>query len=189
MDMKEKLQSMLKPKRYRHSLGVAESAVELAKRHGVDENKAYTAGLLHDAAKNLSDDEMIGACRDYGIEPNAVELNTPSLLHGAVAAELIKVEFGVFDQEISEAIRVHTVGKADMSDLDKIIYIADMIEPSRSFDGVERLRKLAPVDLDRAMAESLRQTLEYNLRKGTPIHPASVDAWNSLLLGNPKLLK
>ena len=180
--MKEKLQKLLKPKRYRHSLGVAETAVVLAKKHGADEEKAYTAGLLHDMAKNISKEDSLNLCRKLGIKTNEIERQNPSLLHAPLGAELIKREFGIYDMEISSAIACHTVGKANMTLLDKIIYIADMIEPSRDFPGVEKLRKLSFSDIDKAMLECLRFTLEYNIKKGSLIHPASIDAWNSLII-------
>ncbi len=180
--MKDKLKEMLKPKRYRHSLGVAESAVMLAKRHGCDEEKAYIAGLLHDAAKNISKEDSLRLCYEYGIKLNEVERRNPSLLHAPLGVEVVKREFGINDIEILSAIKCHTVGKAGMSLLDKIIYVADMIEPSRDYPGVDHLRKTAMDDIDEATLEGLKSSIEVNLKKGALIHPDSIAAWNDILI-------
>ncbi len=187
--MRDKLEKMLKPKRYRHSLNVSAVAVKMADIFGVDTKKAEIAGLLHDCAKNLDKEESIELCRVYGVLLDSIEVANPSLIHAPLGAVLIRYEFGVGDSDIENAIRYHTVGRAGMSELEKIIYIADMIEPSRSFDGIEKLRKTAYEDLNRAMFEGLRFSLEFNIKRGVKIHGNSIEAWNDLLMKYPRLSK
>ncbi len=181
--IKDKLQAALKPERYRHSLGVCSEAVKLAKRYGADENKAYTAGLLHDCAKGMSIDEQINECHKRGVELDNIMLKCPAVIHAPLGAAVAADEYGINDSEILEAIRYHTTAKADMTTLDKIIYLADMIEPSRSFDGVELLRKTAYEDLDTAVLEAIRQSIFFNLKKNAVIHPKTLEAWNDLVKG------
>lgn len=178
---KKKLGESLKPERYVHSLGVCAEAVKLAERYGADRDKAYIAGLLHDCAKGYGKRRQRELCEEYGIELDEITLRCPAVIHAPLGAEIAKREYGIEDEEILKAIRVHTVGGAGMSKLDKIIYTADMIEPSRSFEGVEELRRIAYEDLDRAVAAAVAQSIEFNLKKPSVIHPDTLAAWNDLL--------
>ena len=131
------LRLKLSEKRYTHSLGVADEAKKLAERYNADVNKAYIAGLVHDVAKEVKPDEARELLRDkFGIYLDSVTYNVPKLLHAHLGACFAQTEFGIYDAEILDAIKYHTTAKADMSILTKIIYIADYIEPNRSFDGV-----------------------------------------------------
>lgn len=167
----EHLKSVLKPERYEHSLGVAAMAVAMAGIYGVNQYKAYIAGLLHDCAKNLSSEQVEIKCRDLEPEIDEFERKAPSLIHAKLGAEFVKVEFGISDNEICEAIKWHTIGKPEMSTLEKIIFVADMIEKNRSYPGVERLRKIAYMNLDEAVFECVSTVIEFNKKKGKPIHP------------------
>lgn len=180
--MKEKLRKVLKESRYLHSLGVSETAVKMAKLYGVDEEKAYLAGLLHDCAKCFDSETQTAMCKQYGIELDEITLACPAVIHAPLGAAVAKAEYGIEDEEILSAIRLHTTGGAKMTRLDKIIYIADMVEPTRAYNGVDELREIAFKDLDEAMFKALQSTLRFNIQKGTAIHPDTLSAWNSLLL-------
>ncbi|MDO5397276.1 MAG: bis(5'-nucleosyl)-tetraphosphatase (symmetrical) YqeK [bacterium] len=181
-EMKEKLKSVLKPKRYIHSLGVCDTAVKLAKQFGVDKEKAYLAGLLHDCAKCFEHEKQLELCKEYGIELSGITLECPAVIHAPLGAAVARAEYGIDDEEILQSIALHTTGGCNMTKLDKIIYIADMIEPSRDYKGVDGLRKEAGKDLDSAMLTALQSTLKFNIKKGSIIHPDTIDAWNDLLI-------
>lgn len=181
-DIKTKLKSSLTGHRYQHSLGVADVAVELARRYGGDENKAYGAGLLHDCAKGLGNDQLLQTALAFGIVRDDTERVCPDLLHGPVGAMLAWKEYGVDDPEILTAIALHTLGAEGMGLLAKIIYVADYIEPNRRFPGVDDLRVLAQQNLDQAVFRAMDHTIAYVLHQGLPLHPQTVRARNSLLL-------
>ena len=179
--IKSKLQKMLKPKRYEHSLGVCAEAVKMAELYGADVDKAYAAGLLHDCAKGFTADEQIRLCNEYGVRLDKITLACPAVIHAPIGAETARREFGVVDEEILGAIRYHTVARAGMTTLEKIIYIADMTEPLRDFDGVDKIRTLAYKNLDGALLEALNQSIGFNLEKNTVIHPDTLNARNDIL--------
>ena len=182
-EMKEKLQGRLKPSRFAHSIGVAETSVILARRFNVDVKKAEIAGLLHDCARQYPDEQMLEEANKRNISYGPVEKNMPLLLHGYIGAQLIGEEYGVHDREIAQSIYRHTVGGASMTDLDKIIYFADMIEPGRSYPGVDELRALArSASLDEMVFAGLTQSIKFVINKGHLIHPDTVIARNELLI-------
>ena len=182
-EMKEKLKSRLKPTRYEHSVGVADTAVVLAERFGVNVEKARIAGLLHDCARQFPNEQLPTEAEKRHITYGMVEKNMPLLLHGYVGARLIEEEYGIADGEISQAIYRHTVGGADMTDLDKIIYFADMIEPGRRYPGVDELRSLAKTaTLDEMVLAGLTRSIKFVLEKGHLIHPDTVIARNEILI-------
>ena len=161
--IKRDLQQKLKPSRYEHTLGVADTAAKLAAQYGQNPEKAYLTGLLHDCAKYLSDDEMISAALDLNLTLEPVEYRAVQLIHAKVGAEYARIRYKVEDEDILNAIRYHTTGHPGMTALEKIIYIADTIEPSRSFNSelLEKLRKLAFEDLDLALFEILDSTMKH----------------------------
>lgn len=180
---KSLLAERLKPSRFRHSLGVAETAVFLAKRFGVDVEKAQLAGLLHDCAREYRDDEMIAEAKKRGISYSEIEETMPLLLHAYIGAGRISELYEVDDPEIAQAIYRHTVGGSQMTPLDKIIYFADMIEPARDYPEVELLRQLSrEASLDGMLLEGLTQSIIFVARKNHLIHPDTVTARNELLL-------
>lgn len=181
-EIKEKLKVVLKPKRYDHSIGVCDTALKLAKRFCVDKEKAYIAGLLHDCAKCFETEKQIELCREYGVELSEITLKVPAVIHAPLGAAVARAEYGIEDEEILQAIAFHTTGGCNMTKLDKIIYIADMIEPSRDYKGVDSLRKEAGKDLDSAMLMALQSTLKFNIKKGSIVHPDTIEAWNDLLI-------
>ena len=182
-EMRRLLQSRLKKSRFAHSIGVADTAVNLAKRFGVNIEKAYIAGLLHDCAREFENDQLPGEAIKRGIEIGEVEESMPLLLHSYIGAVMIKEVYDVDDSEISQAIWRHTVGGRNMTDLDKIIYFADMIEPHRDYPGVNHLRELAKTaELDDMMLEGLSESIIFVVQKGSLIHPNTVITRNEILL-------
>lgn len=181
--MKSYLEERLSDKRYKHSLGVADEAVRLAKRYGADEEKAYIAGLVHDCAKEVNPETAIELLENkYGEKVEAVARCAPKLLHGPLGAHMAKSGFEICDTEILDAVRYHTTAKADMHILTKIIYIADYIEPNRSFDGVDELRKAAYEDIDKSIITGIDYTLAELLEAERVFHPDTVYARNYLIL-------
>ena len=182
-EMKAELQKRLKPGRFRHSLGVADTAAFLARRFGVDEEKARLAGLLHDCAREFPNDALIEEAARRGIEVEPLERSMPLLLHAYIGAERVKEIYGVEDAEICQAIYRHTVGGGNMTPLDKIIWYADMIEPNRDYPEVEHLRRLArEASLDEMVLVGLSESIVFVVRKGHLVHPATVQARNEILL-------
>ncbi len=174
--MKRRLRRALNQKRYRHSIGVEKEAVKLARIYGADIRKARIAGLLHDCAKGFKDAGAIEAAKEYALKPDDYQMQAPKLLHAPLGAKVAALEYGVNDPEILSAIQFHTTGKENMTLLEKIIYIADMVEAGRDFPGVEALREMAETDLDSALTASIRQCVEHVKSKGSVLHPDSLKA-------------
>ena len=182
-EMRRILQSRLKKSRFAHSIGVANTAVKLAKRFNVDENKAYIAGLLHDCAREFENEELPAEAIKRGIEIGEVEKVMPLLLHSYIGAKMVQEIYEVDDPEIQQAIWRHTVGGRNMTQLDKIIYFADMIEPNRDYPGVEHLRELAETaTLDEMLLEGLSESIIFIVQKHSLIHPETVNSRNEILL-------
>ena len=165
--------SMLDPRRIPHVLGTEEMAAALALRWGADEESARRAALLHDCTKKFDKELQLALCRQYGIEPDAAERREGKLLHAITGAAVAYADFGV-SGEVRDAIRWHTTGKADMTLLEKIIYLADYIEPTRDFCDLTELRRLAFEDLDGALLLGFTMAVEDLAKKGMPVHPNSV---------------
>ena len=182
-EMRALLEKSLKTSRYQHSLGVAETAVFLARRFGVDEEQAQVAGLLHDCAREFRNEDLIAEAEKRLIMVGNIERQMPLLLHAYVGSRLVTEKYGVSDHAIEQAIWRHTVGGAKMTKLDKIIWFADMIEPNRDYPGVEELRSLAKnAALDDMVLAGLTQSITFVLQKGGLIHPDTVIARNEILL-------
>lgn len=179
--MADALPKWVPEERLAHVWGVHATALTLAERFGVDPEQAAVAALLHDIAKAWSGADLLRAAADFGILVDIVEQQQPGLLHGPVGAELARREFGVTDESVLQAIRLHTTGDRDMTALDQVIFLADLIEPGRSFDGVDEVRRLAASDLPGAVLEALRLNLTYIMRQGWLIHVRSVAAYNWLV--------
>ena len=160
--IRKAMEKNLDSKRYEHTLGVAYTAASLAMRYDVDVNMAIVAGLLHDCAKCLSDEKKISICEKNDINITEVERKNPSLLHAKVGSFLAMDTYHITDIDIVNAILNHTTGRPGMSLLERIIFIADYIEPSRKqAPNLNVLRKLAFLDLDKALMKILEDTLEY----------------------------
>lgn len=178
-----RLAECLAPEDWQHSLRTAATAVELATRFGSDMCKARTAGLLHDYARCVRRAELPAVADRLGITVDEIELQSPYLLHAEVGARLAAEELGIDDEEILAAVASHTIGRPGMSDLEKIIYLADMIEPARAFEGVDEVREAATRDLDEAFRLGYQLSLEHLVTVGKPIHPRTVAVWNWLCAG------
>lgn len=167
--------SMIRAKRIAHIRGTEEEAVRLARRWGADEEKARRAGILHDITKYLEMDEQLQLCRKYGIVLDDLEQRAVKLLHSKTGACVARDVYGVSD-DIYSAIFWHTTGKADMTLLEKILYIADYMEPNRDFPGVDKLRKLAYEDLDLAVLEGCEMSIQEMADRGLPVHRNTLQA-------------
>ena len=184
-EIKLYLKANLEEKRYIHISGVADTAKKLAKLNGVSEEKAEIAGLAHDVAKNLSKVKMKEIINEHNIVLSEVEENNANLWHSIIGPIEAKDKLGIEDEEILDAIRWHTTGKEHMSILMKIIYIADMIEPSRNFEGVEDIRKVTFEDLDMGVYYGLTRSIEFLLTKNLLIDENTMRARNCFLF-DPK---
>jgi len=172
----------LRPARFRHSREVSRTAVRLAERWDVDVEKARIAGILHDCARNLKGEELLACAKTNGLSLNEIEILQPALIHAPLGAILAEQRFGISDPQILQAIRRHTLGAAQMTMLDKVIYLADCIEPGRTFPGVQLLRELAEKNLDMAVLAAYDQGIRFVLDGGGLLHPNTVEGRNSLLL-------
>ncbi|MBR4114011.1 MAG: nicotinate-nucleotide adenylyltransferase, partial [Anaerotignum sp.] len=160
--MQEKLQSAISVKRYIHTLGVADEAVKLAEIYGTtqDQQKARVAGLLHDCAKDYPESMRQRFCKEYKVKTDEIMNKQTDLIHPFLGAEVAKREYQVMDEDVLNAIRFHTTGRPNMSLLEKIVFIADYIEPNcEKFGGLDEARRLAYLDLDKAMAYILENTI------------------------------
>lgn len=162
LEMIRTVQKELKYARFIHTMGVAFTAASLAERYGCDMRKAETAGILHDCAKYMDVDKMENLCRKNGLEISPLEEGNAALLHSKAGCILARKKYGVHDSEVLEAIRYHTTGKPDMTTLEKIVFIADYIEPGRDqAPHLDEIRKAAFEDLDLALCMILKDTLSY----------------------------
>ena len=178
MMLRKNLKSKLDPMRYEHSLSVSFTCMNLAMRYGYDLDKAELAGLMHDCGKRYSDDIILKKCIKHGIEVTEAELNALPVLHAKYGAWLAEHKYQITDREILDAIGCHTTGKPDMTVLDKILYIADYIEPRRfKAENLPLIRRLAYENLDETMYAILSGTLEYLDKKGGSIDPMTVEAY------------
>ena len=179
--MKLKLKEIFGEKRLEHSVNTSEIARKLAIKYDYDADKAEIAGLLHDCAKDLDYKTLEKIILEYNIELDEIIQKIPKLLHTLVGVVIAKREFNIQDPVILDAIKRHSTGAAQMSLLDKIIYISDKIEPSRNMNGVEEIRKMVEIDLNRATLMALDQGLIYLISKNLLIHPISIEARNNIL--------
>lgn len=179
-EMRKGILSRLYGYRFEHTLGCERAAVYLAERYGGDVEKCAFAAVLHDMTKQLSKEEQLNLCEKYGIIPCNVEKNEPKMLHGKTAAAIALDEYGA-PQDVADAIACHTTGKAGMSLIDKILYLADYIEDTRDFPGVQKARELADQDIDRALLYCFDQTLTELIGRGKLIHSDTIAAYNDLV--------
>ncbi|AXF54659.1 bis(5'-nucleosyl)-tetraphosphatase (symmetrical) YqeK [Salicibibacter kimchii] len=176
----EKVRQVLPKERYNHTLGVMQTAVALAKRHGVDQEKAELAALLHDYAKPLPKEELVAVLKKHEPAENFSEYGGV-LLHAPAGAYMVEEAFGIEDTEIFSAIYWHTTGRPQMSLFEKVIFLADYMEPGRSFPGLEEVRKLAEVDVDEALLVTYTNTIQHLLAGKRMVHPMTVAAYNDAI--------
>lgn len=173
--------------RLKHSINVMEVSEKMAKHYRIDVEKAKIAAILHDCGKNYKGSEALEYIRKIPYEPDNIEKIQPKLLHGIIGQHLAMTKYNISDNEILDAIRWHTTGRAGMSTLEKIIYIADYIEPLRTFEGIEEMRRLAFIDLDECIVKCSESSINYVIKKGVLLHNKTVETRNySLKLVNRK---
>lgn len=173
------LKSKLAPMRYEHSLSVSFTCVALAMRYGYDIHRAELAGLLHDCAKRFDDNVLIAKCKKHSLPLTEDELKAPAVIHAKYGAWMAEHKYGIEDPEILSAIRWHTTGKPEMSVLEKILYIADYIEPRRDkASNLSEMRYLAFQDLDQTMYAILDGTLSYLKKKGSSVDSMTRQAYS-----------
>jgi predicted HD superfamily hydrolase involved in NAD metabolism len=166
--------------RYQHTLGVMETAITLAKQYGADEKKAETAAIFHDYAKFRSKDEMKEIIVTKGYTQELLAFNA-ELWHAPVGAYLVEKEAGITDLEVLDAIRYHTSGRPGMTLLEKIIYLADYIEPGRHFPGVDEVREMAKENLDKALIKAVQNTVLFLMKKNQMVYPETFYMYNDLI--------
>lgn len=177
-EIEKQLKKELDKERFTHTMGVMYTAASLAMAHGADMDQALYAGLLHDCAKCIPNEEKLSLCEKYQISISDAERKSPSLLHAKLGAYFAKSIYGIEDEEILHSIKVHTTGEPGMNLLDKIIYIADYIEPNRDqAPNLTAIRKLAFQDLDKTMEKILSDTLQYLTEKGGEIDPLTNETY------------
>lgn len=168
---------------FEHCLRTAETAVALAVAAGCDARQAEMAAWLHDYGKDLDGDRLVELARDFSVPVTDVDLANPYLLHGPVGACLVRRELGRDDVWLYDAIAKHTYGSPVMTALDKIIYLADVIEPGRAFVGLEEVREAAQGDIDKAFRLAYEGQMRFLLTQRRPLHPVTIQVWNRLVIG------
>ncbi|MDO5037197.1 MAG: bis(5'-nucleosyl)-tetraphosphatase (symmetrical) YqeK [Tissierellia bacterium] len=171
------------PKRFAHNQRVAKTARDLALTHGLDPDRAYLAAILHDIAKTKDLDQLKALAQAYQVDWTPEFDRMPQIAHGFIGAQMARMDLGLEDEEILGAIAYHTTGREAMSQLEKLVYLADYIEPGRDFPGVDKARDLAKKDLDQAMVYALTRTLGFLLQEKIEIALDTVRAWNSYQRG------
>lgn len=175
----EYIEHNLTEKRKSHTYAVAEEAKKLARRYGEDVERAELAALFHDFFRGVQEKVMNGYVRQLGLSP--AYLNNANLAHSKIAAFIMEKDYDIRDQDIINAVSFHTTGRANMSNLEKIIYLADAIEPNRSYPGIEEIRVLAYRDLDEACLASLSRSIDYVNCRGLYLDQDTVMARDSFI--------
>lgn len=174
-----KILKALDVKRYKHTIGVVETADKLAQYWKVNRKKAKIASFFHDLGRQFNNEELIQQAKKYKIRIGKYEIENPLLLHGRIAVEILKKKYNFKEKDVLRSILFHTTGSKRMTKLEKIIYLADYIEPGRKFKGVKKLKKLAFKNLNGAVAEASKITLKYLKNKKMSIHPKTVECYLS----------
>ncbi len=185
-EYKKVIRPLLSAQRFYHSVCVSRAAKELARKYGADEEKAETAGILHDIMKDLPGEKQLALMKKYGIHLSEIELQAPKLWHAILGKAYLQHELGIQDPIILDAVRYHTTGRAEMTRMDKILFMADFISADRDYPGVEKLRAAAAENLDGAMLEGLAYTIGDLSRQYKPIHPDTIAAYNRIALDRRK---
>lgn len=184
--LKEELKKYITDEsRYIHSLGVMKMSQILAKEYNIDEVKAQKTGLMHDIAKEIIDEKALKYVEENNIEITEVERYNTKLLHGKIGADLCKKMYN-FDEDMCNAIKWHTTGRANMSLLEKIIFCADKVEENRSYSEVEYYRELALKNIDQAILEITDWTIKRNIEKGKLLLEKSIETRNYILINQKK---
>ncbi|MFE6795857.1 bis(5'-nucleosyl)-tetraphosphatase (symmetrical) YqeK [Paenibacillus chitinolyticus] len=180
-EMMKTVKEEMPEKRWRHTLGVMETAVILARRFGADEEKADRAAILHDVCKYWPVEKQADAIRESRFQTDVLSFDK-ELWHAHAGAWIASDRFGVKDEDVLNAIRYHTSGRENMSTLEKVVCLADYMEPGRDFPGVDKIRELAETSLERALLAGFDSTLSFLLQKGRRVYPLTVLTRNRLIL-------
>ncbi len=180
-EYKQLLEKRLNPKRYHHSLCVADEALRLAKKYGCDTKKAYLAGLLHDITKNSSEEEHLHIFTSFGIILNDIEKNAQKLWHAISGAAYIQYILDIKDKEILDAVRYHTTARAGMSLLEKVLYLADFTSTDRDYEDVDVMRSLVDISLDEALRYALSYSIKDLVENGKALHLDTINAYNEII--------
>lgn len=172
------LNKMLSKKRFIHSINVASQAMKLAENYGEDANKAYLAGLLHDICKEMSPEKQKELIIKSTLDVSEIEMKAQPLWHAIAGAEYINHNLKICDIDIINSIRYHTVARANMSSLEKIIYLADLVSIDRDYKDVKKMRKLCYKDINKAMAEALKFSILDSIEKENSIPSQTLEAYN-----------
>ena len=178
--LENSVSKLMDERRFIHTLGVKDTSFAMAIVHHYDEQQALIAGLLHHIARTLPDEKLIGDCEKFGLPISLYERKSPYLLHGKLGAYYVKTNYGILDSNILSAITYHTTGKPAMNTLEKIVFVADFIEPGRSGFGIpnmKQIRELAFTNLDKAVLEILKSTITYLETKNASIDTTTLDAY------------
>lgn len=186
---KEVLRGRLTERRFIHSLNVADSAKQLAEIYGCNAEEAYTAGLVHDCNKDTPAGLQLSYMLENGMELTRLEADTAKLYHAMSGSIFIRKELGIDNTDIINSVRYHTTGRAGMTLLEKIVFIADFISKDRDYDGVEVMREKALKSLDAAIAEGLGFTIKELVENSKAVHPDTVDAYNEAVMNINKEVK
>ncbi|MCD8026302.1 MAG: bis(5'-nucleosyl)-tetraphosphatase (symmetrical) YqeK [Clostridiales bacterium] len=181
-DYKKLVKANMSEYRYTHCLNVSKEAVRLAQKYGCDAQRAAVAGILHDITKEVSKDEQLQIMNDSGIILDDIQKNTPKLWHGISGSAYIKDKLKITDEDILNAVRYHTTGRANMTLLEKIIFIADFTSEERTYSGVDTMRKLAEKSLEEAMLFGLKFTLKDLSKREMTIHPDALACYNEIVM-------
>lgn len=182
IEYKELLKNRLTPKRYNHSLCVADEAVRLAEKYGGDVEKAYLAGLLHDITKNATPQEHLHIFEEFGIMLNSVEKNAEKLWHAISGSAFIEHKLNVCDSEIITAVRFHTTARKGMTLLEKLLYLADFTSADRDYDDVDIMRQKVDISIQSALEYALSYTINDLVSQNKPLHIDTVEAYNEITL-------
>lgn len=184
-EYKKIIKSMMSENRYNHCVNVSKEAVKLAKRYGGDEEKAAIAGILHDITKEMPKEEQLQIMLDSGIILDDIQKNAPKLWHGISGSVYIKNHLDIDDEDILNAICYHTTGRAGMSLLEKIIFVADFTSEERTYKGVATMRKKSRKSLEDAMLYGFKFTFSDLSSRELAIHPDELACYNEIVLNNP----
>ena len=184
-EYKKIIKSMMSENRYNHCVNVSKEAVKLAKRYGGDEEKAAIAGILHDITKEMPKEEQLQIMLDSGIILDDIQKNAPKLWHGISGSVYIKNHLDIDDEDILNAVCYHTTGRAGMSLLEKIIFVADFTSEERTYKGVATMRKKSRKSLEDAMLYGFKFTFSDLSSRELAIHPDELACYNEIVLNNP----
>ncbi|MDO4177721.1 MAG: bis(5'-nucleosyl)-tetraphosphatase (symmetrical) YqeK [Phascolarctobacterium sp.] len=181
-EMKDLLEASIPGKRFKHSVAVYETALKMAEHFNCDMEKVGIASLLHDCGREVATKESVAWAQAHDLPVDEIEANQPILLHSKIGMVIAKEKYGVSDLEILDAIRYHTTGTSGMTDIAKIVFLADIIEPNRDYPGVDDLRKASFKNLDKAMLMAYSNTTTYLFESELLVHPNCIKGYNELVL-------